>query len=335
MAFELLSKSGLSKLEEVEAAGHRIVHGGEYFHESVLIDEGVAKRIEALSELAPLHNPENLKGYYASKRLLPHAKQVAVFDTSFHQTLPPKAYLYGIPYVYYTRDKIRRYGFHGTSHRYVSHRFAQLHNSTRAKYRLITCHLGNGCSLCAIEYGKSVDTSMGFTPMEGLLMGTRSGDIDPGAVLYLVEHDEGGAKAIENVLNEQSGLAGISGVLSDMREVLDASRKGNAQAAAAVDVFCYRVKKYIGAYLAAMNGADAIIFTGGIGEKSATVRARICESMDALGIRIDAGRNESALGTEQIVSENGAAIQVWVIPTDEELLIARDTLRVILGIPHP
>lgn len=360
-AFECMGAApGLvSDLKEIEGVGHRIVHGGEYFKQSVVIDDDVVRRIESLIELAPLHNPHNLKGYYASKALLPHAAQVAVFDTAFHQTLPPKAYLYGLPYLYYTRDKIRRYGFHGTSHRYVSYRFAQIHNTTRDAYKLITCHLGNGCSVCAIDRGKSVDTSMGFTPLEGLLMGTRPGDLDAGAVLYLVGRAEMGLHEVDVVLNKNSGMYGISGVSNDMRELEVEAAKGNSRAQMAIDVFCYRVVKYIGAYFAAMNGADALIFAGGIGENAPAIRGQICASLGALGIRLDAKKNDAAVGKEMDISaeatttsgvstNDAAAVpasaqessnsatptRVWVIPTNEELLIARDTLRCILKIPH-
>src|SRR5579863_348143 len=321
-AFECMraSESALGRLEEIEGVGHRVVHGGERFHESVLIDEDVVRGIEASIDLAPLHNPHNLKGYDAARELLPHAAHVAVFDTAFHQTLPARAYLYGLPYDYYTRHKLRRYGFHGTSHRYVSYRFAQLHGATPAGYKLITCHLGNGCSVCAIDHGKSVDTSMGLTPLEGLLMGTRPGDLDPGAVLYLVGTAEMGLHEVEVLLNKQSGLYGLSGRSNDMRDLLAELDRGDARARQAVDVFCYRVTKYIGAYFAAMDGADAVIFAGGIGENSPPVRAQICASLGALGVRLDADKNRQAAGVELEIGESGAPTRVWVIPTNEELL---------------
>ena len=334
-AFKLLEDAGTAKLDDVEGVGHRVVHGGEHFTESAVMDDDAVRRIEAASELAPLHNPHNLKGYFAAKALLPKATHVAVFDTSFHQTMPPEAYIYAIPYLYYTRDKIRRYGFHGTSHRYVSYRFAYLHNAKRENYKLITCHLGNGCSVCAIHYGKSIDTSMGLTPTEGLIMGTRPGDLDPGAVMYMVGREEMGLHEVDVTLNKYSGLYGISGTSNDMRDLLDEAAKGNARAQLAVDAFCYRAKKYIGAYFAAMDGADAVIFAGGIGENAAPVREKICQSLGSLGIRVDAAKNQAAIGVEREISEDTAPIKVWVIPTDEELLIARDTLRVILKIPHP
>jgi acetate kinase len=316
----------------VDAVGHRIVHGGDKFTESVLIDDTVEKEIEALNILAPLHNPHNLEGYRAAKKHLPKVPHVAVFDTAFHHSLPPHAYIYGLPYEYLTEKKIRRYGFHGISHRYVSWRFAQLQGRGRGDYRMITCHLGNGCSVCAIEGGKSIDTSMGFTPLEGLIMGARSGDVDAGAVLHLVTHYHSDASELLRILNSGSGIKGISGVSNDMRDVLREERKGNERAALAVDAFCYRVRKYIGEYLAAMNGADVLIFTGGIGENSAPIRARICDGLDKLGIALDADANESPGGHDREIGHS--QIKVWVVPTDEELLIARDTLRCILHIPH-
>lgn len=317
---------------KVEAVGHRVVHGGDRYHESVVFDNDVEKVIEDLSIMAPLHNPHNLEAYRAVREHLPDVPQVAVFDTAFHHTLPPRAYVYGLPYEYLTEKKIRRYGFHGISHRYVSWRFARLHGKQRADYRMITCHLGNGCSVCAIEHGRSIDTSMGFTPLEGLIMGTRSGDVDAGAVMYLIRHEGMEPRALAHVLNGASGIKGISGVSNDMRDVLRAAEEGNERAALAVDAFCYRVRKYIGTYLAAMNGADTLIFTGGIGENAAAIRARICEGLTNLGIEIDPARNERPSKEDREIGSG--KIPVWVVPTDEELLIARDTLRCILGIPH-
>jgi acetate kinase len=316
----------------VDAVGHRVVHGGDKFHQSVIIDAEVEKQIEELSVLAPLHNPHNLEAYRAAREHLPDVPQVAVFDTAFHHTLPPRAYIYGLPYEYMTEKKIRRYGFHGISHRYVSWRFAQLQGRQRSDYRMITCHLGNGCSVCAIEYGKSIDTSMGFTPLEGLIMGTRSGDVDAGAVLHLITHEKEDPSRLLHVLNGASGLKGISGVSNDMRDLLRESDTGNERATLAVDAFCYRVRKYIGMYLAAMNGADALIFTGGIGENAGAIRAKICEGLSELGIAVDPAANESDRRDAREIG--GARIPVWVVPTDEELLIARDTLRCILKIPH-
>jgi acetate kinase len=337
LAFDHLTAPGgaLSHPQDVEAVGHRIVHGGEAFHESVIIDDRVLKDIEKLSDLAPLHNPENLKGYYASRELLPDAKQVAVFDTAFHQTMPPCAYLYGLPYEFYERDHIRKYGFHGTSHRYVSWRFAMLHQKKRADYKLITCHLGNGCSVCAIDHGKSIDTSMGFTPMDGLLMGTRPGEIDPGAVLYLAQRDPDGAQGMEKLLNHKAGLAGLTNSTGDMRDIQKRSAAGDQRARDAVDVFCYRVIQFIGSYATVLNGADAILFTGGIGENSSEIRAQVCQGLAWLGVELDAAANDQARGKDARITTEASKMPVWVIPTDEELLIARDTFRCIEGIPHP
>ena len=316
----------------VEAVGHRVVHGGERFHESVIIDAEVEKQIEELSILAPLHNPHNLEGYRAARAHLPGVPQVAAFDTAFHHTLPLRAYVYGLPYEYLTEKKIRRYGFHGISHRYVSWRFAHLHGKKRADYRMITCHLGNGCSVCAIDQGRSIDTSMGFTPLEGLIMGTRSGDVDAGAVLHLITQEREDPAMLLHVLNGASGLKGISGISNDMRDLLREEGAGNERAALAIEAFCYRIRKYVGMYLAAMNGADALIFTGGIGENAAVIRARICEDLGNLGIAVDSEAN--ARDSKDAREVGNSKIPVWVVPTDEELLIARDTLRCILKIPH-
>ena len=323
------------KTEQIEGAGHRVVHGGEHFTQSVLIDDEVLSHIQEAIELAPLHNPHNLKGYFAAREMLPHARHAAVFDTSFHQTLPPYAYMYGLPHVLYDRHRIRRYGFHGTSHRYVAYRYARIFGKTRQDFKLITCHLGNGCSVCAIDHGRSVDTSMGFTPLEGLLMGTRAGDIDAAAVLHVMSKEELSIQEVSSLLNKHSGLYGLSGISNDMRTLIAQSENGNERARLAIGVFCYRVKKYIGAYLAALNGADAVLFTGGIGENAPSIRAQICEDLDALGIVLDSARNDAAGGQTCCVSSDNSACQVWVIPTNEELLIARDTLRCILGLPHP
>jgi len=306
----------------VDAVGHRVVHGGDRFHASVIIDAEVEKEIEALSILAPLHNPHNLEA----------VPQVAVFDTAFHHTLPPRAYVYGLPYEYLTEKKIRRYGFHGISHRYVSWRFAQLHGKKRSDYRMITCHLGNGCSVCAIDHGRSIDTSMGFTPLEGLIMGSRSGDVDAGAILHLITHEHEDPALLVQVLNSASGLKGISGISNDMRDLQRKAGEGSDRAELAIDTFCYRVRKYIGMYLAAMDGADVLIFTAGIGENAAAIRARICEGLGSLGIAVDPAANASDSRDARAIGSS--KIPVWVVPTDEELLIARDTLRCILKIPH-
>jgi acetate kinase len=274
-----------------------------------------------------LHNPPNLSTYEACRERMPHAAHVAVFDTAFHQTLTPAAYTYGLPYEVCARYKVRRYGFHGTSHRYVALRFAQIQRRPLEEFKLVTCHLGNGCSMCAIDRGRSIDTSMGLTPLEGLLMGTRAGDTDLGAALYLMQWEKLDAAQMDALLNHSSGLAGISGVSNDMRTLLESAGQGNPRARLAIDVFCYRIRKYIGAYFAALNGADAVVFTAGIGENAPAIRAQACESLEALGIRIDAARNASARGVEAEISPAGAATGVWVIPTNEELLIGRDTVR--------
>jgi acetate kinase len=313
---------------QIEAVGHRVVHGGDLFHTSVLIDEKVEHGIDELSALAPLHNPRNLEGIRAARARMPQIPQVAVFDTAFHHTLPPHAYAYALPYEYLTEKKIRRYGFHGISHRYVSWEFGQMHGKSTADYKLITCHLGNGCSVCAVEHGKSVDTSMGFTPLEGLVMGGRSGDVDAGAILHLIMHEKMDPSRVLTILNGESGLKGLSGFSNDMRDVLKAANEGDGRSQLAVDTFCYRVRKYIGAYLAAMNGADAVIFTGGIGENSAEIRSRICEGLSGLGISLDPAANQAKSHDARQVGTS--AIAVWVVPTQEELLIARDTLRAIV-----
>lgn len=314
----------------IDAVGHRFVHGGERFSQPVLITEESAREIEELNELAPLHNPHNLKGYRTVRAALPGMPQVAVFDTAFHQTLPPHAYHYALPHELYVRHKVRRYGFHGTSHRYVALRYARLRQAPPERFKLITCHLGNGCSMCAIDGGRSVDTSMGFTPLEGLIMGTRTGDIDAAAVLHLMAREGLDVEAAGELLNKRSGLLGMSGVSNDIRAVLGEAERGHERARVAIDAFCYRIRKYIGAYYAALNGADAILFTGGIGENRPSIRARACESLDALGIVLDERRNEAAAGVEMEISREGSKTGVWVIPTHEELLIARETMLCLL-----
>jgi acetate kinase len=327
----------LSRIGEIDAVGHRVVHGGERFGHSTRIDEEVRKGIEDLIELAPLHNPNNLRGIAAARAVLgPAVPQVAVFDTAFHQTIPESAFLYALPYQLYRRHGVRRYGFHGTSHRYVAYRYRQLTGRSREDTRIITLHLGNGASACAISAGRSVDTSMGFTPLEGLVMGTRSGDLDPAIVEFLASKEGLTLGEIDSMLNKQSGLLGLSGLTGDMRDLLsEEAEHGDRRARLAIDVFCYRIRKYIGAYLAAMNGADAVVFTGGIGENSPTIRARICNGMEWLGLSVAPLRNAGLPGNEgQIHAEDGR-VAVWVIPTDEELLIARDTWRVVTGAEIP
>jgi acetate kinase len=333
-------QSGVTEIRstaDIHAVGHRVVHGGERFKESALIDDSVLQGIEDCIDLAPLHNPNNLTGIRAARALFGNdTPQVAVFDTAFHQSIPEQAYLYAIPYHLYRRYRIRRYGFHGTSHRYVAFQYRALRRLTREQTNIITLHLGNGCSAAAIKAGKSVDTSMGLTPLEGLVMGTRSGDVDP-AITNLISSKEGmSSSEVETLLNTQSGLLGVSGLTNDMRE-LQAELKDHddRRVALAIDVFCYRARKYIGAYLAAMGGADAIVFTGGIGENSPAIRARICESLEWAGLKIDAARNQEMAGRGGMISTDESKLQAYAIPTDEELLIARDTVRVILGKPHP
>jgi acetate kinase len=326
--------TGIGALHELDAVGHRVVHGGERFSSSALIDGDVLAGIEEMIDLAPLHNPHNLKGILAVRELLGHkVPQAAVFDTSFHHTLPDFAYTYATPYSYYRRHRVRRYGFHGTSHRYVAYRYRSLTGTARADTRLVTLHLGNGCSACAIVGGDSFDTSMGFTPLEGLVMGTRSGDLDP-AILEFVAAKEGlSFDQVDVMLNKQSGLLGISGLTDDMRELLAEEREhGDRRARLAIDVFCYRVRKYIGAYLAGMGGADAIVFTGGIGQNSANVRARTLAGLDWLGLHLDPAANDATRdGAEAPITTPDSRIAAWVIPTDEELLIARDTVRLVMG----
>jgi acetate kinase len=326
----------ISSAGDIEAVGHRVVHGGERFTQSVRIDDGVWRELEDLIDLAPLHNPHNLRGITAARAILgPGVPQVAVFDTAFHHSLPETAYVYAVPYQYYRRYKVRRYGFHGTSHRYVAWRYRQLNDIPREQVRIITLHLGNGASACAIDAGQSVDTSMGFTPLEGLVMGTRSGDLDPAIVEFIAAKEGFSGREVDMMLNKQSGLLGVSGLTADMRELLaEEAENGDRRAKLAIALFCYRVKKYIGSYLAAMNGADAIVFAGGIGENSAEIRARILEGMGWLGVQLDAAKNKGHRGEGRIDAE-GSRVAVWVIPTDEELLIARDTWRVVSGVKQP
>ncbi|MBA2731377.1 MAG: acetate kinase [Acidobacteria bacterium] len=327
----------VKSVADVHAIGHRVVHGGERFTHSVLITDEVLRGIEDCIDLAPLHNPANIKGITAAREVfgvgLP---QAAVFDTAFHQTLPDRAYLYALPYQLYRRHRIRRYGFHGTSHRYVAYRYRQLRNIARDETNVITLHLGNGCSAAAIRRGDSIDTSMGLTPLEGLVMGTRSGDLDPAIIDFIAAKEGLSAQEVETLLNKQSGLIGISGLTNDMRELLAEAREhDDRRARLAVEIFCYRVRKYIGAYLAAMNGADAIIFTGGIGENSVEVRALICDGLQWLGLELDEERNAAQReGREGIISHDNSRLAAYVIPTDEELLIARDTVRCVRGVPQ-
>ncbi|MDZ7288620.1 MAG: acetate kinase [candidate division KSB1 bacterium] len=329
--------TGIQSLADIHAIGHRVVHGAEKFTMSVLINDEVIEGIEDCLDLAPLHNPANLKGIHAARALFGHGiPQVAVFDTAFHSTMPEVSYLYAIPYQLYRRHKIRRYGFHGTSHRYVAYRYRQLVGKSREDINVITLHLGNGCSACAIKNGESIDTSMGMTPLAGLVMGTRCGDLDP-SVLEFLSHKEGMSfSEIDTLLNKQSGLLGISGLTNDMRDLLDEEREHqDRRAKLAIDIFCQRVKKYIGAYLAEMGGAEAIIFTGGIGENSPLIRQRICNGLEWLGIEMYDSRNvEIVGGKEGEISKSGSRVKIFVIPTNEELLIARDTVRCVKNVPR-
>ncbi|HSJ07965.1 MAG TPA: acetate kinase [Longimicrobiales bacterium] len=332
---EETSVPGISGSRDIDAVGHRVAHGGERFSRSVLIDDTVIHEIEETIDLAPLHNPHNLKGIRAVRDVLgPALPQVAVFDTAFHHTLPERTYLYALPYSLYRRHGVRRYGFHGTSHRYVAYRYRRITGTPRDDTRLITLHLGNGCSACAIMGGNSYDTSMGFTPLEGLVMGTRSGDLDPAILDYIAGKEGMGLHEIEMLLNKQSGLLGISGLTNDMRELLaEAQEHDDRRALLAIDIFCYRIRKYIGAYLAGCGGADAVLFTGGTGENSAEIRRRISDGLEWMGMNLDADANARYVdGAEGRISTDDSRLHAWVIPTDEELLIARDTTRLMLGL---
>jgi acetate kinase len=322
----------LEKIDDIGAVGHRMVHGGEEFASSVLIDPDVVHKIEQCSVLAPLHNPPNLRGYYAAFAALPDVPHVAVFDTAFHQTMPAHAFLYGIPFQLYKKHHLRRYGFHGTSHRYVAFRGCQILGWERAERKIITVHLGNGCSAAAIDHGRSIDTSMGFTPLEGLLMGTRSGDMDPAIIPWLMAMEELTLHQVNTMMNKHSGLYGVSGVSSDMREVIAAQQRGHQRADVAFRMFTYRVKKYIGAYAAAMGGVDAVFFTGGIGENSPEVREASLSGLDYMGLVLDRERNADLRGSEGEITAEGSRARALVVPTNEEKTIARDVIRVLNGI---
>jgi acetate kinase len=315
---------------EIDAVGHRVVHGGEKFSTSTLIDDEVLDEIKGCIELAPLHNPANIRGYAIAKQIFPGIPHCAVFDTAYHQTMPPHAYLYGLPRVLHRRHGIRRYGFHGTSHRYCARCVEMVTGIPTAELRIVTVHLGNGCSIAAIDHGRSVDTSMGFTPLEGLLMGTRSGDLDPAVILHVIGKEELRLSEATTLLNKHSGLLGVSGLSNDMRELIEAADAGDENAALAIRMFTYRLKKYIGAYAAAMGGVDHLVFTGGIGENSPLVRAESTRGLEFMGLRLDAERNGDAGATgERRISSDDSRVQVHVIPADEELVIARDTVRCI------
>ncbi len=314
----------IKDLSEIGAVGHRVVHGGEKFASSTLITDDVMKAIEECNDLAPLHNPANIIGINACKELMPGVPMVAVFDTAFHQTMPAEAYLYGIPYEYYTKYGVRKYGFHGTSHSYVSKRVAEVLGLDYNKAKIVVCHLGNGASICAVDGGKSVETSMGLTPLMGLIMGTRSGEIDPGAMEFIANKENLDLKGVMNILNKKSGVLGLSGISSDFRDIDDAIEAGNAQAKAAKDAFIHRVVSYVGGYIAVMNGVDAIVFTAGIGENDKGVRTAVCKHFGYLGIDIDEEKN-SIRGEDVVISTADSKVKVLVVPTNEELMIARDT----------
>lgn len=319
----------IKNMEEIDAVGHRVVHGGEFFSSSEFITPEVIDALEKCTNLAPLHNPPNLKGIYAMEELIPGIPQVGVFDTAFHQTMDPVAYMYGIPYVLYKKYGIRRYGFHGTSHRYVTARACEILNKDYSSQKIISCHLGNGASIAAVKNGRSFDTSMGFTPLEGLIMGTRCGDLDVGAVTYIMEKENIGLKSANVLFNKHSGMLGLTGISSDMREIEAAAGAGNERARLALDIYNYKIKKYIGSYIAAMGGLDILIFTGGIGENGDETRSDILKEMDFLGIRMDDSLNRGLRGREQVISAAGSAVTVIVIPTDEELMIALDTETIV------
>ena len=323
------SKHGVIKdMNEINAVGHRVVHAGEKFAYSVLLNQEVKDALTECIELAPLHNPPNIIGIDACEKLMPGIPMVGVFDTAFHQTMPKEAYIYALPYELYEKYKIRRYGFHGTSHKYVAEKTAEFLGKPLSELKLITCHLGNGASIAAIDKGKSIDTSMGFTPLEGLVMGTRAGDMDPAIVTFLQDKENLTSEEVNSLLNKKSGVLGISKISSDFRDIEDAANEGNENAKLALDVYNYRVKKYIGAYMAAMNGADAVIFTAGLGENSDVVREAVCKDMDFLGIKIDVQKNKVRSKLTDISAE-GSKVKVLIVPTNEELMIARDTKRLI------
>lgn len=319
----------LKSFDEIDAVGHRVVHGGETFSGSVLITDQVIEKMKECIDLAPLHNPPNLKGIYAMQSLLPNVKQVGTFDTAFHQTMPVHAYMYAIPYSLYTKYGLRRYGFHGSSHRFVSGKAAALLGKDLKELKLITCHLGNGASIAAIKQGISVDTSMGLTPVEGLIMGTRTGDLDLGVLLYIMQKEGIDSQTANTLINKHSGMLGVTGVSSDMREIEEAMAKGNERAKIGLDMYHYRIKKYIGAYAAAMGGVDAIIFTGGVGENGPESREEICKDMEFLGVDFDFDKNKGMRGKEVDLTHENSRVKVLVIPTNEELVIASDTEEIV------
>lgn len=321
----------LKSLKDIDAVGHRVVHGAEDFSGSVAITHEVIRALEISTDLAPLHNPPNLKGIYAMQQLLPDVPQAGVFDTAFHQTMPEYSYLYGIPYSLYEKHKIRRYGFHGTSHKYVSARACEILGEDIATKKIVTCHLGNGASMAAILYGKSVDTSMGMTPIEGVMMGTRCGNLDVGALFHMINKEDISSKIANTLVNKFSGVLGVSGVSSDMRDVKKAADEGNHRAKMALQMYAYRVKKYIGAYAAAMGGVDIIVFTGGIGENDCDTRAKVIEGLEFLGVDFDFELNKGLRGKEVVLTSPSSKVKVLVVPTNEEMMIAKDTYNIVTG----
>ena len=319
----------IKEYKEIDAVGHRVVHGGEKFASSVLITKEVINKVIECSDLAPLHNPANLKGIDAMEALIPGIPQVAVFDTAFHQTMPDYAYMYGLPYELYTKYGVRRYGFHGTSHRYVSRRACEILGVPYEEQRIITAHIGNGGSIAAVDHGKCVDTTMGLTPTEGLLMGTRCGDIDAGALPFIIDKEHLDANGLSNLINKQSGVLGLSGVSSDMREIEAAVEAGNPRAIMALNVYNYRIKKYIGAYAAAMGGCDILVWTGGVGENQWATRRVVCENMEYMGMKIDVEKNDGMRGEEMVISAPDSKVTIIVVPTDEEFMIASDTMDIL------
>lgn len=324
----------IKSVGEIKAVGHRVAHGGENFKESVLIDNDVKRDIENCSELAPLHNPAHLKGILSCEKLLPGIPQVAVFDTSFHQTMPDYAFMYAIPYEYYEKYRIRKYGFHGTSHRFVAEKACKMLNIDIHNSKIITCHLGNGASITAIENGQSIDTSMGFTPVDGLIMGTRTGEIDPGVLLYLADKEELSVSGVNNMINKKSGVAGISQLSSDMRDLEIAANEGNPKALLALNMYAYKIKKFIGAYVAALNGLDLLIFTAGVGENDFNARKMICTGMEYMGIEIDPEINHGVKGKDLVISTPTSKVKVMVVTTDEEFVIASDTKAIVEKLHH-
>ncbi len=321
----------IKSFDEIDAVGHRVVHGGEKFNKSMLINDEVIKMIKDCYSIAPLHNPVNMAGIDAITSILPNVPQVAVFDTAFHQTMPPKAYMYALPYKYYIIDHVRRYGFHGTSHRYVSQRVCEFLGVKKEEKKIITCHIGNGGSITAVYHGKSIDTTMGLTPTEGLMMGTRCGDIDPGALLFLMEKHHINSHGMLDIINKLSGISGVTGISPDMREVNAAAAEGDDRAQLGLDMYEHRITKYVGAFTAEMNGVDIIVFTGGVGEHQANIRANVCRSLGYMGVEIDDALNDANNGEEGIISTEHSTVTVCVIPTDEEYMIAKDTEAIVEG----